>query len=162
MACRSKGRWIRRFAGRLSASSTPRRSPLARAHAGSAAVTATEEVKAEGPSADDYALVAKAAAEVEAPDLPYRPPMPGDRSAPIALVGAGGISAAHLDAYARYGLSVVAICSRDLERARARRDAHFPNAGVTDDFDSVLRDQTSVFSTSPPIRMFALISCGVR
>ena len=55
---------------------------------------------------------------------------------PIALVGAGGISAAHLDAYARYGLNVVAICSRDLDRARARRDANFPSARVTDDFDS--------------------------
>jgi len=103
-------------------------------------MTAAETEKGVEPSQDDYALVAKAAAEVEAPDLPYRPPMPRDRTAPIALVGAGGISAAHLDAYARYGLNVVAICSRDLERARARGTAHFPNARVTDDFDSVLRD----------------------
>ena len=103
-------------------------------------MSATEAGKADGPSADDYALVAKVAVEIEAPDLPYRPPMPRDRSAPIALVGAGGISGAHLDAYVRYGLNVVAICSRDRERARARRDAHFPNARVTDDFDSVLRD----------------------
>ncbi len=66
--------------------------------------------------------------------------MPRDREQPIALVGAGGISGAHLEAYARYGLNVVAICSRDLERARARRDAHFPNARVTDDFDTLLRD----------------------
>src|SRR5271169_1116097 len=92
------------------------------------------------PAASDYALAAKREAEVPAPDLPYRPPMPRDRNVPIALVGAGGISGAHLDAYARYGLNVVAICSRDLERARARRDAHFPNARVTDDFDSLLRD----------------------
>ena len=103
-------------------------------------MTETEAGKAEGPSADDYALVAKAAAEVEAPDLPYRPPMPRNRGAPIALVGAGGISGAHLDAYARHGLNVVAICSRDLDRARARRDAYFPGARVTDDFDSLLRD----------------------
>jgi Oxidoreductase family, NAD-binding Rossmann fold len=96
--------------------------------------------KAEGPTADDYALVAKAAAEIEAPDLPYRPPMPQDRQQPIALVGAGGISAAHLDAYLRHGLNVVAVCSRDLDRARARRDAYFPSARVTDDFDSVLGD----------------------
>lgn len=96
--------------------------------------------KAGEPSADDYALVAKAMAETEAPDLPYRPPMPRDRSMPIALVGAGGISAAHLDAYARYGLNVVAICSRDRARAEARRDAYFPNAGIADDFDSLLRD----------------------
>ena len=103
-------------------------------------MTEMEAGKAEGPSADDYALVAKAAVEVEAPDLPYRPPMPRNRGAPIALVGAGGISAAHLDAYARHGLNVVAIFSRDLNRARARRDAYFPGARVTDDFDSLLRD----------------------
>ena len=103
-------------------------------------MTATDAGKSEGPSADDYALVAKAAVEVEAPDLPYRPPMPQDRSAPIALVGAGGISGAHLEAYARYGLNVVVICSPDLERARARGEAYFPSARVTDDFDSVLRD----------------------
>ena len=103
-------------------------------------MTETEPNKSEGPMADDYALVAKAAAEVEAPDLPYRPPMPRDRGVPIALVGAGGISGAHLDAYARYRLNVVAICSRDLERARARGAAYFPNSLVTDDFDSVLRD----------------------
>ncbi len=101
----------------------------------------TAEVgRAEGPSADDYALVARTAVEVEAPDLPYRPPMPHDRSAPIALVGAGGISGAHLDAYARHRLNVVAVCSRDLGRARARRDAYFPNARVTDNFVSLLRD----------------------
>ena len=90
--------------------------------------------------ASDYALVAKAAVEVAAPELPYRPPMPRDRSVGIALVGAGGISGAHLDAYARYGLNVRAICSRDIERARARRDAYFSEAEATDDFDQVLRD----------------------
>src|SRR5271168_2213485 len=103
-------------------------------------MTETEPGKVREPSADDYALVAKAAAEVEAADLPYRPPMPRDREQPIALVGAGGISAAHLDAYGRHGLNIVAICSRDLDRALARRDAYFPAARVTDDFDSVLRD----------------------
>ena len=92
------------------------------------------------PAASDYALAAKQEAEVAAPDLPYRPPMPKDRSAPIALVGAGGISGAHLDAYARYGLNVIAICSRDLDRARARRDAFFPAAWTTDDFETLLRD----------------------
>ena len=103
-------------------------------------MSATEAGKTDGPSADDYALVAKAAGEIEAPELPYRPPMPRSRSASIALVGAGGISAAHLDAYARYGLNVVAICSRDLDRARARRDANFPSARVTNDFDALLCD----------------------
>jgi predicted dehydrogenase len=99
-----------------------------------------EAGKAAEPSQDDYALVAKPATVVEAPDLPYHPPMPRDRGVPIALVGAGGISAAHLDAYARHGLDVVAVCSRDLERARARCKPYFPSARVTDDFDSLLRN----------------------
>jgi predicted dehydrogenase len=103
-------------------------------------MTAKEMGKAEGPSAGDYALVAKTAVEVEAPDLPYRPPMPRDRSGAIALAGAGGISAAHHDAYARNRLNVVAICSRDLDRARARRDNYFSRARITNDFDSLLSD----------------------
>ena len=96
-------------------------------------MSATATGKAGEPSLDDYALVAKPAEETPAPDLPYRPPMPRDRSVPIGLVGAGGISAAHLDAYARHALNVVVVCSRDLKRAEARRDAYFPNARVTGD-----------------------------
>jgi predicted dehydrogenase len=92
------------------------------------------------PSASDYALVSAAAEEVAAPDLPYLPPMPRDRSAGIALVGAGGISGAHLDAYQRHGLDVLTICSRDLGRAKAKRDQFFPEADATDDFAAVLRD----------------------
>lgn len=93
------------------------------------------------PTADDYALVAAEAAEVTAPVLPYGPPMPRDRSVPIALVGAGGISAAHLDAYRKHGLNVVAIYSRDIARATARRDAYFPACRVTDDYESLLADR---------------------
>jgi hypothetical protein len=46
------------------------------------------------PSASDYALTAHAAAEAPAPELPYLPPMPKDRSIGIALVGAGGTRSA--------------------------------------------------------------------
>ena len=66
------------------------------AHAGSAAMTETEAGKAEGPTADDYALVAKAAAEIEAPDLPYRPPMPRDRGASQSRSSARAASAARI------------------------------------------------------------------
>jgi predicted dehydrogenase len=119
-------------------------------------VSVTATGKAGEPSLDEYALVAKPAVETEAPDLPYRPPMPRDRSVAIALVGAGGISAAHLDAYARFGLNVVAICSRDLERAAARRDAYFPNARITDDFESLLEDPSLPvldITTHPDVRV---------
>ena len=107
------------------------------------------------PSADDYALVAKSAPETPAPDLPYLPPMPRDRSVPIALLGAGGISGAHLEAYGRHGLNVVAVCSRDLARAKAKRDAHFPMAQATDDFESLLRDpgvRVLDITTHPDVR----------
>lgn len=46
---------------------------------------------------DDYALVSATVATVAARDLPYRPPVPA-RPHRIALIGAGGISFADLDA----------------------------------------------------------------
>ena len=108
------------------------------------------------PSTSDYALTTQAVAEAPAPALPYRPRMPKDRSIGIALVGAGGISAAHLDAYRAYGLNVLLICSRELGRARARRDAFFPKADATDDFESTLRDpriQVLDFTAHPDARV---------
>jgi predicted dehydrogenase len=84
------------------------------------------------PAPDSYALVAADAAPVAAPVLAYAPPMPSDRSIPIGLIGAGGISFAHLDAYRTYGLNVVAIADRHLDRAQGRRDQFFPNANATD------------------------------
>src|SRR5271157_2520136 len=103
-----------------------------------------------------WALVARTAVEDEAPELPYRLPLPHDRSAPIALVGAGGISGAHLDAYARHRLNVVAVCSRDLGRAKARRDAYFPRARITGDFGSLLQDSSLRvldITTHPDVRV---------
>jgi predicted dehydrogenase len=113
------------------------------------------ETKAE-PSADDYALKVAAAPDAPAPELPYRPPMPKDRSIGIALVGAGGISAAHLDAYCTHGLNVVSICSRTLEHAQSRRDAFFPEARATNDFEDVLGDPRIAIidiATHPEVRV---------
>jgi predicted dehydrogenase len=90
------------------------------------------------PSQDSYALVAAAAKPIDAPILSYQPPMPRDKSIGIALVGAGGISFAHLDAYRKYGLNVVASCDRHRDRAQGRRDAYFPNALATDKLDDVI------------------------
>ena len=92
----------------------------------------------ETPSPDSYALVSAEAKPVAAPDLDYRPPMPRDKAIPIALIGAGGISFAHLDAYKKHGLNVVAICDRHLDRAIARRDASYPTALATDRVEDVI------------------------
>ena len=92
------------------------------------------------PDRSAYALVSADAPLVEAPLLDYRPPMPRDRTVPIGLVGAGGISATHLEAYKAYGLNVAAICDRHLDRARARRDAYFPAARATSRIEDVIGD----------------------
>ncbi len=92
------------------------------------------------PAPDSYALVAADAKPVEAPVLDYAPPMPRDRSTPIGLIGAGGISFAHLEAYKKYGLNVVAIADRHLDRAEGRRDQFFPKAIATDRVDALIGD----------------------
>jgi predicted dehydrogenase len=99
---------------------------------------------------DTYALKAAAAPEVAAPELPYRPPMPRSYRPRIALVGAGGIAAAHLGAYRAAGFDVAVIASRTLARAEARRDAFFPEAEATDDIARTLaRDDIEVVDITP-------------
>jgi predicted dehydrogenase len=90
------------------------------------------------PAPDSYALVAADAKPVAAPILDYAPPMPKDKSIPIGLIGAGGISFAHLDAYRKSGLNVVAIADRHLDRAQGRRDQFFPNAIAIDRIDDLI------------------------
>jgi predicted dehydrogenase len=102
------------------------------------------------PDLESYALKSTAAVEIAAPDLPYRPPMP-DRYRPrIALIGAGGISGAHLDAYRTAGFDVAVICNRTLSKAQAKRDEYFPRAEATDDIAGTLsRDDIEVVDLTP-------------
>lgn len=104
-------------------------------------MTPPDETLSDKPSPDSYALVAAEAKPIDAPILDYAPPMPRDRSIGIGLIGAGGISFAHLDAYRKYGLRVVAICDRHLDRARVRRDAYFPDAIATDKVEDLIGRQ---------------------
>jgi len=104
----------------------------------------------ETPDIEAYALKAEAAAEIAAPDLPYRPPMPRNYRPRIALVGAGGISAAHLAAYRQAGFDVAVIANRTLSKAEARRDEFFPRAEATDDIARTLtRDDIDVVDITP-------------
>lgn len=90
-------------------------------------------------SEEAHSLHTKAAPEVAAPTIDYLPPMPQDRQHPIALIGAGGISSAHLDAYRKAGFNVRVIASRTLVHAEARRDEFFPHAEATDDIAGTIR-----------------------
>jgi predicted dehydrogenase len=118
----------------------------------------------ETPDLDAYSLKSAVAAEAAAPDLPYRPPMPQSYRPRIALVGAGGISAAHLDAYRAAGFDVAVICSRTLAKAEARRDAFFPAAEATDDVQRTLtRDDIEVIDLTPhPGERLAMIETALR
>jgi predicted dehydrogenase len=95
--------------------------------------------EARAPSEEAYALASRAAKAVAAPELPCRPPRPRAYRPRIALIGAGGISFAHLDAYRKAGFDVRVICNRTLAKAEARRDQYFPEAETTSDFTHVLK-----------------------
>jgi predicted dehydrogenase len=102
------------------------------------------------PDLDAYSLKATVATEVAAPELAYRPPMPRAYRPRIALVGAGGISAAHLDAYRAAELDVAVICSRSRAKAETRRDMYFPDAEATDDVaGTLIRDDIAVVDLTP-------------
>lgn len=92
------------------------------------------------PDSDTYALKSASVAEIEPPDIPYRPPMPKTYRPKIGLIGAGGISASHLDAYRTAGWDVATICNRTRARAEARGAEFYPEAFVTDRVEDVLND----------------------
>ncbi|MBN9011174.1 MAG: Gfo/Idh/MocA family oxidoreductase [Rhizobiales bacterium] len=116
------------------------------------------------PDTDTYALKSATVAEVAAPDLPYGPPMPKAWRPRIALVGAGGIAAAHLEAYRDAGFDVAVIASRTLKSAVARRDAFFPAAEATDDVERTLaRDDIEVVDLTPhPDQRLPLIETALK
>lgn len=95
-----------------------------------------------GPDPDTYALAAGAVPDMAAPDLPFRPPAPRTYRPRIGLIGAGGISAAHLDAYRAAGWEVAAICDRTRAKAAARATEFAPGATATDDVGALLADRS--------------------
>jgi predicted dehydrogenase len=111
------------------------------------------------PSDDAYALATRPTKVVAAPELPYRPPRSRSYVPGIALIGAGGISFAHLDAYRKAGLDVRVICSRTLAKAEARREQYFPKAEVSSDFAAVLKrpDLDIVDITTHPRERYGMI-----
>lgn len=113
---------------------------------------------------DTYALRKDEPPEVPAPDLDYRPPQPRTYSPQIALIGAGGIAASHLDAYRTARWNVTAIGSRTLASAEARRDEFFPDARATDDAGSILSDpDIEVVDIAPhPAARIPLVEAALR
>jgi predicted dehydrogenase len=84
-------------------------------------------------SEEAHSLASKAVPEVGSPEDDYLPPLPQNREQPIALIGAGDIASAHLDAYRKAGFNVRVIASRTLAHAVKRRNEFAPEAEATDD-----------------------------
>ncbi len=87
--------------------------------------------------------------------LPYRPATPKSYAPQIALIGCGGISVHHLQAYQTAGYQVTALC--DIRRSLAEQRARdfYPEAAVYDDYRDVLRDDSIEIvdiTTHPPVR----------
>ena len=77
--------------------------------------------------------------------LAYRPQDPQDRSLPIGLIGCGGITAHHLQAYKSAGYNVVALADIDRTRAEKRRDQYYPDATIYEShLDLLARDDIVV------------------
>ena len=88
------------------------------------------------PTDDQYALVAAAVPEIDAPALPYLPPAI-ERDVRLAIIGCGGIASTHLAAYQSRGWKVVAFCDIDKNRAQSRAEQFFPDALVTDNPEDI-------------------------
>jgi predicted dehydrogenase len=112
---------------------------------------------------DRYALVTEKAVEVAAPDLPYRPRDPAAYRPGIGLIGAGGITSFHLDAYKKAGYRVLAISNPTLSKAAQRRDAFFPDAAISTGYEAVLAHPgvEVVDITTHPAPRVALIEAAI-
>src|ERR1700754_3951421 len=99
---------------------------------------------------------------VTLPALPYLPRSPRNYSPGIALVGCGGITKYHLEAYAAAKFRVVALCDVVREAAERRRDEYFPEAKVFTDYREMLElaDVEVVdVTTHPEIRGPIIADC---
>lgn len=81
----------------------------------------------------------KAATNTVAPALNYLPTKPKNYSPNIGLVGAGGITNAHLKNYKELGYNVVAIADVNSEAAEEKRKKYYPEADVYTDANQIFK-----------------------
>lgn len=89
---------------------------------------------------DTYALKAATLPEIASPDLAYRPPMPKHLKPRIGMIGTGGISGSHLDAYRKAGWEVAALWNRTPDKARSKAAEFCPGARIEKDWRAMLAD----------------------
>ncbi len=91
--------------------------------------------------------------------IPFRPQSPQSYSPNIGMIGCGGISGYHLQAYKAAGFRVTALADLDKSRAISKRDEYYPEALATDDLQKIWRDDSIevVDITTHPAERVALI-----
>ncbi|MEM0897399.1 MAG: Gfo/Idh/MocA family oxidoreductase [Verrucomicrobiota bacterium] len=99
---------------------------------------------------------------IDPPSVDYLPGTPKWKPS-IGLIGAGGITERHLDAYRAMNLDVVAIANRSLEKAEARCKAYFPEAQAYADYARLLaREDIEVVDIAlPPGPRVAAIEAAI-
>ncbi|WP_137284560.1 Gfo/Idh/MocA family protein [Halorussus salinisoli] len=91
----------------------------------------------------------------DAPDLPYQPRDPKSYNPGIGLIGCGGITGSHLEAYRNAGYNVQALCDIDEDAAIERQQEFYPDADIyTDHYDLLAREDIDVvdIATHPTTR----------
>lgn len=92
--------------------------------------------------ADTYTLKSDALSEMDAPDVLYRPPTPTSYRPKIGLIGTGGISNSHLDAYRTAGWQVAALWNRTVSRAEEKAQEFCPTTHIAEDWRDILADKS--------------------
>lgn len=98
------------------------------------------------------------------PEIAYQPSRPQAYNPPIGLIGCGGITSHHLQAYRDAGFHVVALCDVNREAAEKRAAEFYPDATIYTDYQDVMRqDDIEVLdiATHPPQRP-ELIRAGLQ
>ncbi|MFN3227424.1 MAG: Gfo/Idh/MocA family protein [Hyphomicrobiales bacterium] len=97
-----------------------------------------EQVGGDAADTDTYALKSAELPEIAAPKVPYRPPRSKSYRPKIGMIGTGGISASHLDAYRTAGWDVAALWNRTRSKAEEKAAEYCPDARIEDDWTAIL------------------------
>lgn len=89
-----------------------------------------------------YALRSDTLSEIDPSDVPYRPPTPKFYRPKIGMIGTGGISNSHLDAYRTAGWEVAALWNRTASKAEKKAKEFYPTAWIAMDWRDVLADNS--------------------
>lgn len=96
--------------------------------------------------------------------IDFLPQSPRTYSPNIGVIGCGGISGYHLQAYKAAGFRVTALADINKARATAKRDEYYPDAVAMEDYRQLLRDDSIevVDITTHPAERVALIRAALQ